>query len=154
MIFAFLMYIIVFEYLVSSINSVESTQGLFKITIFGLFVIRKLKCFLSICDFQLLWIVVRLQPIPAYVEAWNILKITYFIQDYLNLVRILITDFDYLLPDGNTVVLCQKKYHINERHLCLVTLIFTKLSQNVCLINWHILIYRHVRWDYKLWNTF
>ena len=32
----------------------------------------------------------------------------------------------------------QKKYHKNKRHLCLVTYIFIKLSQNVCLIDAYI----------------
>ena len=46
-----------------------------------------------------------------------------------------------------------KKYHKNERHFCLVAHIFTKLSQNVSLINVYILIYWHVRCDWKLRNT-
>ena len=46
-----------------------------------------------------------------------------------------------------------KKYHKNERHLSLVTHSVTKLSQNMCLINTHILVYWHDRCDYKLWNA-
>ena len=46
-----------------------------------------------------------------------------------------------------------EKYIKNERHLSLVTHSFTKLSQNVCLIDTHILMYRHARCDCKLWNT-
>ena len=43
--------------------------------------------------------------------------------------------------------------HKHERHFRLVAHIFTKLSQNVCLINIHILIYLHARYDCKLWNA-
>ena len=46
-----------------------------------------------------------------------------------------------------------KVYHENGRHLRLVAHIFTKLSQNVCLINTHILIYWHARCDCKLWHA-
>ena len=46
-----------------------------------------------------------------------------------------------------------KKNRKNQRHLCLATHIFTKLSQNVYLINTHILEYRHDRLDCKLWNA-
>ena len=35
----------------------------------------------------------------------------------------------------------EKQNHKNERHLRLVAYIFTKFSQNVCLINTHTLIY-------------
>ena len=45
-----------------------------------------------------------------------------------------------------------KIYHKNWRNLGLVTHIFIKLSQNVGLINTHILIYRHARCDYMLWD--
>ena len=45
-----------------------------------------------------------------------------------------------------------KKYHKNEWHLCLVEHSFTKLSQNMWLINIHILIYWYARCDWKLWN--
>ena len=54
---------------------------------------------------------------------------------------------------GNTGI-CLKKHHRNEWHLRLIAYIFTKISQNVCIINKHILIYRHTRCDYKLWNAF
>ena len=43
-----------------------------------------------------------------------------------------------------------KKYHKNKRHLRLVAHIVTKLSQNVYLINTHILIYRYARCNCKL----
>ena len=40
-----------------------------------------------------------------------------------------------------------------ERHLRLVSHIFTKLSQIVCLINVHILICQHAKCDCRLWNV-
>ena len=46
-----------------------------------------------------------------------------------------------------------KIYHKNRWHLCLVAHIFTKLSQNLYLINTHILIYQHDRCDCKLWSV-
>ena len=46
----------------------------------------------------------------------------------------------------------EKNITKNERHLSLVAHSFTKLSQNVCLINTHILIYWHARCDCKLWK--
>ena len=46
-----------------------------------------------------------------------------------------------------------KNYHKNEQHSRLVTYIFTKLSQNMRLINTHILIYQHVMCHCKLWNA-
>ena len=47
----------------------------------------------------------------------------------------------------------RKIHHKYERHLRLVAHSFTKLSQNVCLINIHILIYWHAGCDCKLWNA-
>ena len=41
----------------------------------------------------------------------------------------------------------------NERHLCLVLHICTKLSQNVCLINTQILVYWHAKCNCKLWKA-
>ena len=41
----------------------------------------------------------------------------------------------------------------NWRHLCMVAYSFTKFTQNMCLINTHILIYQYVRCDCKLWNA-
>ena len=38
-------------------------------------------------------------------------------------------------------------------HLCLVTHILTKLSQNVCLINTHIFMYWYARCTCKLWKV-
>ena len=46
-----------------------------------------------------------------------------------------------------------KMYSKNEQHLRLVAHIFTKLSQNVCLINTNILMYQHARCDCKLWKA-
>ena len=45
--------------------------------------------------------------------------------------------------------LCLKKYHKYERQLCLETHNFTKLLQNMCLINTHILVYRYARCNCK-----
>ena len=51
-----------------------------------------------------------------------------------------IFDFrDPLFGQDKNIDLCLKKYYKNERHLRLITNSFTKLSQNVCLINTHIL---------------
>ena len=41
----------------------------------------------------------------------------------------------------------------NERHLCLVIYTFTKLLQNGCLINIHILMYWYARCNCKLWKV-
>ena len=46
-----------------------------------------------------------------------------------------------------------KKYSKNERHLCLVRHSFNKISQNMCLINTHILVYRYARCNFSLWNA-
>ena len=48
----------------------------------------------------------------------------------------------------------EKKYHKNERHLCLITHFFTKLSQIVFLITMHILMYRYAIYNCKLWKAF
>ena len=53
------------------------------------------------------------------------------------------------LGKSKTLPYVWKLYHKNERHLCLVANSFTKLSQNVSLINSHILIYRHARYNCK-----
>ena len=50
-------------------------------------------------------------------------------------------------------ILCLKKCHKNKWHLCLENNIFTKLSQNMCLINIHIFIYQRTKRDCKLWNV-
>ena len=46
-----------------------------------------------------------------------------------------------------------KIHHKNERHLRLIARIITKLPQNVYLVSNNILIYRHARYDCKLWNA-
>ena len=78
-----------------------------------------------------------------------LLKITCFVQNYSKVAGFSI--FKTLCSDRSKIYEW-KKYHKNEQYLCLVTHIFTKLLQNVCLINTHILIYRHARCNCKLWN--
>ena len=56
----------------------------------------------------------------------------------------------FFLLQNRKTALCLKKYHKNERHLCLVAYIFTKLSQNVCIIITHILMYWFARCNCKL----
>ena len=81
-----------------------------------------------------------------------LLKIPYFIQNSPNVVEYLI--FETLcLGRSKTLTCVFKKYHKNEPHLFLVKGIFTKLSQNLCLINTHICMYQYVRCDCKLWNA-
>ena len=41
-----------------------------------------------------------------------------------------------------------KKYYRNDQHLY----IFTKLSQNMCLINTHIMIYQYAKCNFNLWK--
>ena len=43
--------------------------------------------------------------------------------------------------------------HIIDYYSCRNECISIKLSQNVCLINIHILIYQHARCDCKLWSA-
>ena len=78
----------------------------------------------------------------------------YFIQDYPNVVGFLI--FKTLcLGRSKTLAYVWKKYHKNEMHLCLVIHIFTKLSQNECLINVQILVYQHDKcWLWKIFFFF
>ena len=47
-----------------------------------------------------------------------------------------------------------EKNHLYEQNFCLEAYIFTKLSQNLCLINTHILTYWHARCGCKSWNAF
>ena len=81
-----------------------------------------------------------------------LLKIPYSIQDHHNVAEFLIL-LGYFFGQVDNTALCLKKYRKNEWHLCLVAHIFTKHSQNVCLINTHILICQHGRCDCKLWNA-
>ena len=92
----------------------------------------------------------------AYTSLWRglryLLKVRYIILNYHNLVGFLI--FGTLcLGSSKTLPYFWKKYHKNEKHLCLVTHIFIKLSQNVCLINKHILIHRYTLCNCKLWKA-
>ena len=77
-----------------------------------------------------------------------LLKVRYTIPNYPNVVKFLIFE---TLCLGRAYV--WKKFHKNERHLSLVTHTFTKLSQNVCLINKHILVYWHARYNCRLWKA-
>ena len=80
-----------------------------------------------------------------------LLKISYFIQDYPKVAGIRFLRLFVLA--GWKHVLCLKKYHKNERHLWLVSHVLTKLWQNVCPINMHILIYWYARCNCKLWKV-
>ena len=74
----------------------------------------------------------------AYVEIWNFyLKISNFILDSPKLAIFLIFDSIFWASRQHWL----KKYHKNERNLCLVVQIFTKLSQIVCVIDAHTLVY-------------
>ena len=82
----------------------------------------------------------------------HLLKIPYFIKYYPNVAGFLIFK-TFCLGRSKTLTYVMKKYHKNEWHLCFITQSFTKLLQNVRLINTRILIYRHARGDLKLWNA-
>ena len=61
---------------------------------------------------------------------------------------------DSLFRQVENIALCLKKYHKNcIWHLFLVKYIFIKHSQNVCLINTHILMYRYARYNFQLWKV-
>ena len=86
-----------------------------------------------------------------YSSIWKGLK-------YRILSKIILTwpDFSFsrlFVSAGRKHCPKSEKNHKNERHLCLITHKFTKISQNVCLINTHILIDCHARCDCKLWNA-
>ena len=72
----------------------------------------------------------------------NLLKIPYFSQDYSNVVGFLIIE-TLCLGRSKTLPYVCKKYHKIERRLSLVAYIFTKLSQNVFLINFNIHIFMY-----------
>ena len=80
-----------------------------------------------------------------------LLKIIYITLVYSNVGGYLIFETHCL---GRSKILPHvwKKYHDNERHFCLVTQSFTKLSLNVCLINTLILMYWDARCD--IWFYF
>ena len=94
--------------------------------------------------------VARLQLTPAYVKLEIFTKECRVLFDY----RGQIFDFrDSLFGQVEKTVLCLKK-HKNKRHFCLIEHFFTRLSQNMCLIiNTHILIYWHTRFDCRLWKV-
>ena len=72
-------------------------------------------------------------------------KVPYITLNYYNVTRFSI--FETLCLDR------LKTYH-KKRHFCLVAHSFTKLSQKVCLINTHILMYWCARCNCKLWKVF
>ena len=106
--------------------------------IFGILVCRRL---LSVA---------YLLPTP---EAWIIYLKSYIILNWLNLAWFLIVEA-LCLGRANHWPMSEKKNHKNEQNLCLVTHIFTKLSQNVYLINTLIFIYYHSRCYRKLWSLY
>ena len=68
-----------------------------------------------------------------------LLKVKCIILVYPNLG---IFDFrDVLFGQVENIGLFKKKYHKKEWNLCFVAHSFTKLSQNVCLVNVHIWVY-------------
>ena len=76
-------------------------------------------------------------------------KVRYIISNHPNVVRFLI--FETLcLGKAKTLTYVWTKFQKNERHLSLVTHSFTKLPQNMCLINTQILVYWHARCNCKL----
>ena len=85
-----------------------------------------------------MWLNIRLERLKILLHFWLIFDS-------------IIAKLSWSLFETNLIYL--KKYHINEQHLHLITHIFTKLLQNVCLIKTHILIYRYVKSDYNLWNV-
>ena len=60
---------------------------------------------------------------------------------------------DSLFGQVKNIALYLKIISKIERHLCLVTHTFTKLSQNVYLINTYILMYCYARCSCKLWKV-
>ena len=81
-----------------------------------------------------------------------LLKIPYFIQNCPNVVWFLI--FKTLcLGRSKLSPYVWKIYHKNEWFSCLIEHIFTKLLQNACLINTHILMYWYIRCNCKLWSA-
>ena len=89
----------------------------------------------NVCLLAIVIVVVCRQPISAYADAKIFNKNTVFCSK-LSLRGWQDSDFrDCLFRQIGNTALCMKKYHKNEQHLCLVTHSFTKLSQNMCLIN-------------------
>ena len=103
------------------------------------------KC-LSVGNFGILSVVYCLRP-----EIFTKSTI-YIIQDYPNMTGFLI--FETLcLGRSKTLSYVWKKYHKNERHLCLVRHSYIKFSQNKCLNNTNILTYLYASSNCKLWNA-
>ena len=105
------------------------------------------KC-ISVVNSRILSVVVIVSVLaPAYTSLYRGLE-------YLPKVRFIIvvdqlilyeTKFWFCRPffwvDRQYYPISEKQYNKNERHLRLRAHIFTKLSQNLCLIDIHILIY-------------
>ena len=70
-----------------------------------------------------------------------VLKTTFFIQNYPNVAGFFIFETFYSMFEKNIT------------KMCLVPHIFIKLSQNVCLMNTHILMYWYARFNCKLWRV-
>ena len=81
-----------------------------------------------------------------------LLKVRYIILVELLWIRFLIFKTVFLCR-STTLPYVWKIYHKNEWYLRLVVPIFTKLSQNVYLVNTHIFIFWHARCDRQLWNV-
>ena len=110
---------------------------------------------------------IDIRPFFDLAECFSVLR-TRFVwndMDSSNFYKLYVTDFSafiriYLIFE--TVFLYKstilpyvwKIDHKNERRWRLVGHSFTKLSQNVCLVNTHILVYWNARCDCKLWNVF
>ena len=78
------------------------------------------------------------------------LKLNKIIRNYPSVARFLILE-TLCLGRSKTLPYIWKEYYKKEHHLCLVKHNFTKLSQNMCLINTHILVYQYARHNCKLW---
>ena len=112
------------------------------------------KCLYVILEFCLLCVVSSMSAV--YTRLFRglkyLLKVPYIMRNYSNVDRYLIFKTLYL-DRSKTLPNVRKKYHKNERHLCLVRHNSTKLSQNMCQIDTHILIYWYIECDCKLWNA-
>ena len=92
----------------------------------------------------------RLQPKPDYLEVYEIFTkntVFYAKLSYCSQISIFET---LCLGRSKNLHYVWKKLHKNEKHLCLIAYIFTKISQNACLINLYILINHYARFNCKL----
>ena len=80
-----------------------------------------------------------------------LLKVRYIILVYPNVTRFLIFKV-FCLGRSKTLPYVWKKHYKNWRYLCLLKHIFTKLSQNVCLIDIHISMHWFAKCNCKLWK--